>query len=119
MKNVFHSGLRITLLLLFSGCAILFAQKASDDFTGKWMVEEGKVIEITKANGIYNGIGIPEKVHVLKNVKFKNGKWEGIIHNPLNKKEAPCEVELDGPDKLKVTAKFGKFRKVFFWNRAK
>ena len=119
MKTIFQLKHPLTYLLLISCFSFAFGQKASDDFTGKWIAEEGKVIEITKVNGVYNGIGIPENVHVLKDVKFRDGKWEGIIHNPKNNKEAPCEVKLDGPDKLKVTARIGKFRKVFFWNKVK
>lgn len=110
---------QLVFLLLFYTCVNAFGQKASDDFTGKWKVEEGKIIEISKLNGTYNGIGIPEKVHVLKDVKFKDGKWEGMIYNPMNKKEAKCEVELSGPDQLKITAKFGSYRKTFFWKKSK
>ncbi len=119
MNGQLKKGLKILLVLLCYSGTLLFAQQSTDDFTGKWVAEEGKIVEITKSNGVYNGIGIPENVHVLKDVKFKDGKWEGIIHNPRNKKEAKCEVELEGPDKLKIIAKIGKYRKIFFWTKVK
>jgi hypothetical protein len=107
------------LIFLFYTSSLLFAQSATDDFTGKWKAEEGKIVEITRSGNVYTGIGIPEKVEVLKDVKFRDGKWEGIVRNPLNKKEAKCEVELNGPDKLKIIAKIGKFRKIFFWTKVR
>ena len=85
-----------------------FAQKANDDFTGKWKAPKGAIIIVSKTDA--------ENVLVLKDVKFNNNKWTATIMNPKENLIAKCELILQ-PDKLKIIAKKGMFHKTLFWTK--
>ena len=90
------------------------AQKASDDFTGKWKAPKGAIIIISKSIDGFIGKTETEGALVLKEVKYINNKWTGIIMNPKENLVARCELVLQ-TDKLKIIAKKGIFKKTLYW----
>lgn len=101
------------LFMLFT-TSITFAQKATDNFAGKWKSAEGTIIEITKSGAVFIGKPTGKNVEVLKNLTFQNGKWVGVLSNPLKNTTANCEAYLEG-DKIKFIAKKGLMSKEVFW----
>lgn len=93
-----------------------FAQKANDDFTGKWKAPKGAIIIVSKTDEGFIGKTEAENVLVLKDVKFNNNKWTATIMNPKENLIAKCELILQ-PDKLKIIAKKGMFHKTLFWTK--
>ncbi len=93
-----------------------FAQKASDDFTGKWKAPKGDIIRIHKTKIGFIGKTIKEGVVVLKDVKFAEGKWTAVIMNPRENIVADCELILE-LGKLKIIAKKGPFQKSLYWTK--
>jgi len=93
-----------------------FAQKATDNFAGKWKSAEGTIIEITKSGAVFIGKPTGKSVEVLKNLTFQNGKWVGILTNPLKNTTANCEAYLEGR-KIKFVAKKGIMSKEIFWTK--
>ena len=103
----------ILSVLLFFG-NITFAQKATDDFTGKWRAENGKTILITKAGDTFTGVGVEKKIEVLSGLKYSGGKWKGILTRPKDGTKLDCEVLLEG-NKLKITVYKRMISKTTFW----
>jgi hypothetical protein len=103
------------LLMLFT-TSITFAQKATDNFTGKWKSAEGTIIEITKSGAFFIGKPTGKNIVVLKNLTFQNGKWVGVLSNPLKNTTANCEAYLEG-NKIKFVAKKGMMSKEIFWTK--
>lgn len=99
------------LVALFS-----FAQKASDDFTGKWKAPKGAIIIVSKTDEGFIGKTEAENALVLKDVKFEINKWTAIIMNPKENLVAKCELLLQ-PTKLKIVAKKGMFFKTLYWTK--
>ncbi len=95
---------------------LTFAQKAVDDFTGKWKAPKGAIIIITKSHTGFIGRTELEDAIVLKDVKFYNGKWTAVIINPKENQIANCELTLQ-EFKLKIIAKKGIFYKTLFWTK--
>lgn len=58
----------LTLILCIISITI-YAQKSSDNFSGKWKTEKGVVIEIIKNGNIFTGIDVELKK--IANTKFK------------------------------------------------
>lgn len=93
---------------------VSFAQKAGDDFTGKWKAPKGAIIIVSKTNEGFIGKTEVENALVLKDVKFEINKWTAIIMNPKENLTAKCELILL-PTKLKIIAKKGMFYKTLYW----
>ncbi|SMG15871.1 hypothetical protein SAMN05660862_1002 [Sphingobacterium psychroaquaticum] len=96
---------------------LTFAQKATDDLSGKWKTEEGQIILISKTGDVFNGVSENEKGTVLKDVKFTGGKWKGIIQKPNGNAKADCEIVLDGKN-LRIVAKKSFFTKKMVWTKS-
>lgn len=96
--------------------ALTFAQKASDDFTGKWKAPKGAIIIVTKTNDGFIGKTEAENVLVLKDVKFNANKWTAIIMNPKENLTAQCELILLAT-KIKIIAKKGMFHRTLYWTK--
>ncbi|MFN0083573.1 MAG: DUF2147 domain-containing protein [Ferruginibacter sp.] len=123
----------IVLLALLSPF-IVFAAKA-DDILGIWLTDNDESkIEIYKAGNEYFGkiiwlkepndksgnpkkdVNNPDKtkrnnpaigILVLKNVRYKNGAWEGIIYGPKRGKEVACSLKLINKDVLEGFVSYG------------
>jgi len=95
---------------------IVYAQKASDDFSGKWKAPKGAIIIVSKTAEGFIGKTEVEDALVLKDVQYKNKKWTAIVMNPKEKLTAKCELILQ-PTKLKIIAKKGIFRKTLYWKK--
>jgi len=102
----------ILWLIYFSNAT--FAQKAIDDFTGKWKAPKGAIIIVTKTTEGFIGKTEAEDVLVLKDVRFTNNKWTAIVMNPKENLIAKCELVLQ-TTKLKIIAKKGFFHKTLYW----
>jgi len=93
-----------------------FAQKASDDFTGKWKAPKGAIIIVTKTKEGFLGHTEAEKALVLKEVKFINNKWTGIVMNPKENLVAKCELLLQA-NAIKIIAKKAGFHRTIIWTK--
>lgn len=102
-------------ILLFN-TTLLVAQKATDDFSGRWITEENKPVDITKNGTVFTGLLILKNKIVMENVSFIDGKWLGTMIRPKDDAKADCEVLLEG-NKLKITIKKGIARKTIVWKR--
>jgi hypothetical protein len=100
--------------VLFS--TFILAQKANDNFTGRWKAPKGDIIRVYKTKHSFIGKTVNEGTVVLKNVKFADGKWTAIIMNPREKIIADCELILE-TGKLKIIAKMGVFQKTLYWEK--
>jgi hypothetical protein len=90
------------------------AQKASDDFTGRWKAPKGDIIKVYKTKSGFIGKTVKEGIVVLKDVKFIEGKWQAIIMNPRENIIADCELILE-TNKIKIIATKGIFQKKLYW----
>ena len=90
-----------------------FAQKATDNFAGKYKTDDGGIVTITKtATGF---VGINEtKAFVLKDVKFDGKEWKATIINPKQNITASGEILIEG-NKLKIVARKGPISKTIYW----
>jgi hypothetical protein len=95
---------------------IISAQKASDDFSGRWKAPKGDIIKVYKTKSGFIGKTVKEGVVVLKNVKFLEGKWVAIIMNPRENIVADCELVLE-TNKIKIIATKGIFQKTLYWTK--
>lgn len=94
----------------------IIAQKASDNFSGRWIAPKGDVIRVYKTRRGFIGKTAKEGIVVLKNVKFADGKWTAIIMNPREDIIADCELILK-PGKIQIIAKMGIFQKTLYWDK--
>lgn len=106
-----------SLLIVLCFSTFLFAQKPTDNFSGKWKTIDGVIIEIAKANASFNGKPIGKNVYVLKDLTFTDGKWVGVLSNPQKNTTANCEAYLQG-NKIKFIAKAGMMKKEIIWTKA-
>jgi hypothetical protein len=106
-------NLIITILFL---CHLSFSQKSSDDFTGKWKAPKGAIIIVTKTNEGFLGHTEAEHALVLKEVKFINNKWTGIVMNPKENLVAKCELLLQA-NAIKIIAKKAGFHRTIIWTK--
>jgi uncharacterized protein (DUF2147 family) len=93
-----------------------FSQKPTDDFSGKWKTEEGGVVEISKKEAGFIGLGVPAKKVIIKDLQFKEGKWVSEINNPIKNVIANGEFLLDG-NRIKIIAKKSVFSKTIYWTK--
>ena len=108
MKKLFY--LMIAVTMSFAA----FAQKATDNFAGKYKTDDGEIVTITKtATGF---IGMDEmKMVVLKDVKFDGKEWKATIINPKKDMTASGEILIEG-NKLKIVARKGPMSKTIYWD---
>jgi hypothetical protein len=95
---------------------LIQAQKASDDFSGRWKAPKGDIIRVYKTKSGFIGKTVKEGIIVLKNVKFAQGKWTAIIMNPRENIVADCELILE-TGKIKIIATKGIFQKTLYWTK--
>ena len=107
MKKVFLFFVCITI------ATIALAQKATDNFVGKYKTEEGVVITITKTATGFIGKDHENNI-VLKDVKFDGKEWKAIVYNPKKDITATCELLLEN-NKLKIVAHKGFLSKTIYW----
>ena len=111
MKKIFF------LLIAVTMTSATFAQKATDNFVGKYKTEDGGIITITKTATGFLGIDETKKV-VLKDVKFDGKEWKATIINPKKDMTASGEILLVG-NKLKIVAHKGIISKTIYWDIVK
>lgn len=112
--NLKMKKILITGALIFTS-VITFAQKASDNFTGKYKTEDGAIISISKTANGFVGID-PEKKVVLKDVKFDGKEWKATIYNPKKDMTASAEILLEDK-KLKIVAHKAFISKTIYWTK--
>ena len=105
----------ILIILIFIG-KFAFSQKSTDDFSGKWKTEEGAVVEISKKDNGFIGLGVPAKKLIVKDLQFRDGKWISEIYNPIKNVTANGEFLLEG-NKIKIIAKKSVFSKTIYWTK--
>jgi uncharacterized protein (DUF2147 family) len=126
--------------------AISFAINPND-IVGVWFTENDEAkIEIYKQGNEYFGKiiwlkepndknGIPKKdkynpnpafrnqpaigILVLKNVKYKNGKWKGTLYAPKKGKEVDCSLTLKNNNVLEGYVTYGFISGSRTWRRIK
>jgi uncharacterized protein (DUF2147 family) len=108
MKKIFF------LLIAVTMTSATFAQKATDNFVGKYKTDDGGIINITKTAAGFIGIDETKKV-VLKDVKFDGKEWKATIINPKKDMTASGEILLEG-NKLKIVAHKGFLSKTIYWD---
>jgi uncharacterized protein (DUF2147 family) len=106
----------ILLFALFILSDSVFAQKASDDFTGKWKAPKGAIIIVSKTKEGFLGHTESEKALVLKDVKYINNKWTGIVMNPKENLVAKCELFLEA-NAIRIIAKKAGFHRTIIWTK--
>jgi hypothetical protein len=104
------------ILFLMLIATAVFSQRATDDFSGKWKTEEGGIIEISRKELGFIGVGILKKFVVLKDLQFKDGKWVSEMSNPTQNQTANCELLLE-VNRIKIIARKGIFSKTFYWSK--
>lgn len=106
--------LLFTLSLLFiSFC--MYAQKPSDDFSGKWLSDDKSVLTIKKEAGYF--VGYDEKGNkVIYDVRFEDDAWEGRGRDPFTGISANCELSFDGA-RLKVRGGIGFIKTNHYFTR--
>lgn len=107
-------------MLIISICfnTIIFAQKPTDDFSGKWKTSEGKIITISKTQSGFIGKAEDNITIILNEIKYIDKKWLAIVSNPKENKTAICELIL-GVKSLKIIAKKGVMSKIIIWTKIK
>jgi uncharacterized protein (DUF2147 family) len=107
IKKIFYLMIAVTM------SSAAFAQKATDNFAGKYKTDDGGIVTITKtATGF---VGINEtKAFVLKDVKFDGKEWKATIINPKQNITASGEILIEG-NKLKIVARKGPISKTIYW----
>lgn len=108
MKKIFY------LLIALAMTSVTFAQKATDNFAGKYKTDDGGTVVITKTATGFVGIDDMKKV-VLKDIKFDGKEWKGTTYNPKKEMTASCEIFLEG-NKLKIVAHKGFLSKTIYWD---
>ncbi|MEI6268227.1 MAG: hypothetical protein WCP01_05040 [Methylococcaceae bacterium] len=71
----------VVILWALLTSAVTFSQEATDDFTGKWKMENGKwktaegnSVVISKTGVGFIGQTVEKKIVVLKDINFSDGK---------------------------------------------
>ena len=105
----------IVVSLLTTSFAL--AQKATDNFAGKYKTDDGGIITIAKTTTGFVGTDETKKI-VLKDVKFDGKEWKATIYNPKKDMTASAEILLVG-NKLKIVAHKGFLSKTIYWDVVK
>lgn len=107
----------LTACIMLASTIMVFAQKASDDFTGNWKTPQGRIISINITYAqVFSGVTKDKKVTVLKDVKFADGKWNGTLLKPDDGSTYNCELLLLG-DKIRIRVKKGFLSKEIVWTK--
>ncbi len=107
----------VMFALVISG-VIAFAQKPTDDFSGKWKTDEGELIVVAKTDSGFVGEPAEKKgLIVLKDVKFVKGKWIATLIKPKDGKTVTCELKLEDGS-LKIVARKGMMSKTIIWTKS-
>jgi uncharacterized protein (DUF2147 family) len=105
----------VLTLLLFSLFSLMaYAQKSTDNFSGKWQTDKGEIIEITKNGSSFIGKAAKNKKVVIENLHFDNGKWTATIIKPKDGEKIDAIVTLAG-DKINILIKKGMMSKTIVW----
>lgn len=109
MKNI----ILIVIISLFS--TLVYCQKATDNFAGKWKTDKGIIVEIIKKGNVFVGTS-SNAVIILNNLQFVDGEWKGTLIKPEDKSKYNCTAILEG-NKLKLTVKKGIISKQITWTK--
>jgi len=104
----------ISILIALCFSTIAMAQKATDNFSGKWRTAEGIIIEISKSGTSFNGKPTDRNIFILKDLTFTKSKWIGVLSNPQKSTTVDCEAYLE-VDKIKFVVNKGIIKKEIFW----
>ena len=107
----------IFMLISLMVTTFAFAQKATDNFEGKYKTDDGGIITITKTSTGFVGTDEMKKV-VLKDVKFDSKEWKATIYNPKKDMTASGEILLEA-NRLKIAAHKGFLSKTIYWDIVK
>lgn len=112
--------------ILFTFCILFSAliMNAQASLGGIWnMGQDNTKIEITEANGTYEGrIMASDNANakignlILKDVKSVDGKWKGKLYSPKKKEWFDAVLKVEGK-KLLVTVKSGWMSKTVEWTK--
>ncbi len=114
LKTILRLFISFLFLILLSNVA--FSQKATDDFSGKWKTEEGGIVEISRFEKGFIGVGAVKKIVIMKDLEFVNGKWVSEMTNPTKHQTANCELVLEA-NRIKIIARKGIFSKTIYWTK--
>lgn len=110
---------KLVMLLFALGAVLnLFAQSASDDFSGKWKTDQGNIIIIEKIGNDFVGKDATKDVAILKKLSFTGDAWKGQVFNPKKDVTADVTATLEG-NTLKLLAKKGFMTKEINWKKVK
>jgi uncharacterized protein (DUF2147 family) len=101
------------LIIALAITSATFAQKATDNFAGKYKTDDGGTVIITKTSNGFVGIDEMKRV-VLKDVKFDGKEWKATIYNPKKEMTASGELLIEG-NKLRIVAHKGFLSKTIYW----
>jgi uncharacterized protein (DUF2147 family) len=104
------------LTLVFAACFAsisVYAQKATDNFAGKYKTDDGGIITVTKTPAGFIGTD-PDKKVVLKDVAFDGKEWKATMYNPKKDMTASAEILLEN-GKLKIVAHKSIMTKTIYW----
>lgn len=106
------------LIFVFTVLSIVvFGQKSTDDFSGKWKTDKGDLIEITKNGNSYTGTAGPTKKIVLENLHFENGKWTATMIKPKDGEKVDAIISLTD-NKINIFVTKGMISKTIVWIKA-
>jgi len=91
-----------------------FAQKATDNFAGKYKTDDGGIVTVVKTATGFSGTDESNRP-VLKNIKFDGKEWKGEIINYKKDLTASGEILLEG-NKLKVVVHKAFITKTIYWD---
>jgi hypothetical protein len=78
----------IVTLVIMINCVVLYGQKATDNFSGKWKTEKGIEIEIIKNGNSFTGIDVELKKIAIQNLRYVDGKWIATVIKPKDGRKA-------------------------------
>jgi len=108
------------LLLTLALCVfsvMTYAQKSTDNFSGKWKTDKGDLIEITKNGNSFTGTAGEKKKIVMENLHFANGKWTATMIKPKDGEKVDATLTLTG-NKINILVKKGFLSKTIIWTKA-
>lgn len=126
MKNIRKiETLLLFVTLLFS--KVVIAQTTMQDaIEGNYLIEgKGVKVNIYKEGDLYFGktINSTEKMKegtlILKQLKYNDGKWKGILFIAAINTGFDCSIILTGTNGIKLDIKFGFLKKSQIWNKIK
>lgn len=106
--------LLLSLVLLLLG-PTGYAQSSTDDFTGKWKAENGKIVIMKRQNNVYSGYNEEGKL-LMYDIAFIEGKWKGRGREPHTGITGKCEITRKG-DTLIVVGGVGFITKTYTWTK--